>query len=239
MPTWLKHDWYSMYWGSDYRRPGFFTPERFSGVDDTFARKYIANFVAYLDAHQYSIAGIIPIVEPVRWEENETGLSLHCTTGFYSILERRDIIDEETYNTRMKLIYFTEKIEDAKRYIKNAPQLLREIDITFIHKTTGANCLSEISTLISQDLSVEDRKGLFKQTYVIDIASVITYGKCLTFKTREEAEEVLAEIRKHGAAVMQQYLDIVQRYDEAAAFLQTAGIPDAVIPPLKGRLENT
>lgn len=239
MPTWLKHNWYCMYWGSDYRRPGFITPGSFSGVNDTSARKYIANFVAYLDARQYSIAGIIPIMEPVRWEENGTGLSLHCTTGFYSILERRDPIDEETYNKRMELVYFTEKIEEAKRYIENAPQLLKEIDITFIHDTTGAYCLSEVYTLMSQDLSVEERKGLFKQTYVIDIASAMTYGKCLTFKTREEAEEVLAGIRKHGAAAMQQYRDIVQRYDECAAFLKSAGIPDEDIPPLKGRLENT
>lgn len=236
MPTWLKHDWYSVYWGGHYR-PGFF--KRSPGVDDASARKYIANFVAYLDAHQYSIVGVFPIVEPVQWEENRTGLSLHCTTGFYSILEHRDYIDEETYNKRMGLLRLTEEIEAAKRYIEKAPQQLDEIDITAIHEMTGVKSLSEVFTLMSQDLSAKAQKGLFKQAYVIDIASIITYGAYLTFKTPEEAEEALAEIRKLGAAVMQQYRDIVQRYDECAAFLKAAGIPDAEIPPLKGRLENT
>ena len=238
MPTWLKHNWYSIYWGGKYR-PGFFTPGSFSGVNNTSAQRYIANLVAYLDAHQYSVVGVIPIVEPVQWEEKGTGLSLHCTTGFYSILERREQIDEETYSKRMGLVYLSEEIEAAKQYIKNAPQQLDEIDITAIHEMTGVKSLSEIFTLMSQELSVEERKGLFKQTYVIDIASIITYGAYLTFKTPEEAEEALAGIRKLGAAVMQQYRDIVQRYGECAAFLKTAGIPDEEIPPLKGRLENT
>ena len=121
MPTWLKHNWYSIYWGGKYR-PGFFTPGSFSGVNNTSAQRYIANLVAYLDAHQYSVVGVIPIVEPVQWEEKGTGLSLHCTTGFYSILERREQIDEETYSKRMGLVYLSEEIEQfnfemLKKYV--------------------------------------------------------------------------------------------------------------------------
>lgn len=238
MPAWLKHDWYCMYWGSDSRRPGFFTPEKFSGVDDTSARKYISQFVAYLDTHQYSIAGVIPIVEPVRWEENVTGLSLHCTTGFYSILERKELIDEETYKERMSLVYFIEKIEAAKQYIKDIPQLIEQIDFTFFHTTLGICSLSDVITLMLKGFAVEEHKGLFQQSYRLDIESIIPFAKCLTFKTREEAEAKLAEIQNHGTAIMQQYQHIRQKYDESVAFLKSAGIPDEEIPSQKDIFKN-
>lgn len=202
MPNWIEHKRYSIF----AEQTSELKVAKTQINHDDFIKK-LDEAMSFATQNQYSITGIIPIVQTIVW--SESGLTKNDTTGAHILMQRTVEISQEEYDKResyIKLKSRHEKLTNKEKKLQLEEDQLKNGEVLCnMLERLGLQTGEDIQDFLTSDRFLREEKGLFGTKYSL--------GRN-TYSTLEDARRGQEACRK---AISHDYQQLVATREKLAA----------------------